>query len=378
MTDNPGSCNGFRVRPDARTARTSETVEENLDPELLEIFLDEGTDIMAAIEESLTKWRAIATDRASVAELKRQLHTLKGGARMAGAMTMGDLGHHTESLLGEVESGRVHADTEMMDLLDEVHDALVTMIGQMQNHKPVSVFAATTAKVLARLGLGPAVRTPSVVEPIDRRAETIVKHEPAALEQVVSHVPPAAEAEVREIDAGRRTEGEEAAESTGTDRRGQVRVRTALLNELVNYAGEVSISRSRMEQQIFGLRENLAELNRNTTRFRDQIRDLEIQSESQIMARAQEVASQLGEDFDPLELDRFYRFADSVAKSCREPARSVHHSLQSRKLRQPGRDGADSAGAHQYRTAGRLDAHAHDQFCHARRAPETHRAPDGA
>ncbi|HJX57294.1 MAG TPA: Hpt domain-containing protein, partial [Thiobacillus sp.] len=88
-----------------------ETVEENLDPELLEIFLEEGTDIMAAIEESLTKWRSDRTDRASVAELKRQLHTLKGGARMAGAMTMGDLGHHTESLLGEVESGRVHADT---------------------------------------------------------------------------------------------------------------------------------------------------------------------------------------------------------------------------------------------------------------------------
>jgi chemosensory pili system protein ChpA (sensor histidine kinase/response regulator) len=297
---------------------TDETVEENLDPELLEIFLEEGADIMAAIEESLTKWRSDRSDRASVAELKRQLHTLKGGARMAGAMTMGDLGHHTESLLGEVENGRVHADTEMMDLLDEVHDALVTMIGQMQNHKPVSVFAATTAKVLARLGLEPVVRKPNVVQPADRRATTVANNEPAALELVVNHVPPAAEVEVREVETVRRTEGEvrevetlrrtegeEATEITGTDRRGQVRVRTALLNELVNYAGEVSISRSRMEQQIFGLRENLAELNRNTTRFRDQIRDLEIQSESQIMARAQEVASQLGEDFDPLELDRF-------------------------------------------------------------------------
>jgi len=282
-----------------------ETVEENLDPELLEIFLDEGTDIMAAIEESLTRWRSDRADRASIAELKRQLHTLKGGARMAGAMTMGDLGHHTESLLGEVESGRVHADSEMMDLLDEVHDALVTMIGQMQNHKPVSVFAATTAKVLARLGLKPAMRTPSVVEPADRRNETAASDAPATLEPLVGYVPPTAEVEIREADSGRRTEGEEATESAGTDRRGQVRVRTALLNELVNYAGEVSISRSRMEQQIFGLRENLAELNRNTTRFRDQIRDLEIQSESQIMARAQAVASQLGEDFDPLELDRF-------------------------------------------------------------------------
>jgi len=305
-----------------------ETVEENLDPELLEIFLEEGTDIMAAIEESLTKWRSDRTDRASVAELKRQLHTLKGGARMAGAMTMGDLGHHTESLLGEVESGRVHADTGMMDLLDEVHDALVTMIDQMQNHKPVSVFAATTAKVLARLGMEPAVRTPSVEVPVDRRHETVVNDAPAVLEPVetatpepvVRHVAPAAVVEAREADIARRPEGEEITEGTGTDRRGQVRVRTALLNELVNYAGEVSISRSRMEQQIFGLRENLAELNRNTTRFRDQIRELEIQSESQIMARAQEFASQLGEDFDPLELDRF----SSLQTLSRSLAESLH------------------------------------------------------
>ena len=152
-------------------ASANETIEENLDPELLEIFLEEATDIMAAIEESLTKWRSNRSDKASVAELKRQLHTLKGGARMAGAMTMGNLGHHTESLLGEAESGRVDADADLMDLLDEVHDALVTMIGQMQNHKPVSVFATTSAKVLARLGHAPApaVRTPVAAAPTASR-----------------------------------------------------------------------------------------------------------------------------------------------------------------------------------------------------------------
>ena len=136
----------------------------------------------------------------------------------------------------------------------------------------------------------------------------------------VSDVPTTVEHEVHDVDIGRRADGDDTAESGGTDRRGQIRVRTALLNELVNYAGEVSISRSRMEQQIFGLRENLAELNRNTTRFRDQIRDLEIQSESQILARAQEVASQMGEDFDPLELDRF----TSLQTLSRSLAESLH------------------------------------------------------
>ena len=292
-------------------ANTNATIEEDLDPELLEIFLEEATDIMAAIEESLTKWRSNRSDKASVAELKRQLHTLKGGARMAGAMTMGNLGHHTESLLGEAESGRVDADSELMDLLDEVHDALVTMIGQMLNQKPISVFAATSAKVLARLGHAPAPVThvSTVARPSDTSAvEADTLHEaelPSPFAPTADMATAAEDIEAHDADIGQRPDGEDTAEAAGTDRRGQIRVRTALLNELVNYAGEVSISRSRMEQQIFGLRENLAELNRNTTRFRDQIRELEIQSESQIMARAQEVASQLGEDFDPLELDRF-------------------------------------------------------------------------
>ncbi len=289
-------------------ANANETIEEILDPELLEIFLEEATDIMAAIEESLTKWRSNRADKASVAELKRQLHTLKGGARMAGAMTMGNLGHHTESLLGEAENGRVDADSELMDLLDEVHDALVTMIGQMQNDRPVSVFATTSAKVLARLGQAPAPAARAAIAAAPAFAPT------------VSDAPATAENAVHDLDIGRRADGEDTAEGAGTDRRGQIRVRTALLNELVNYAGEVSISRSRMEQQIFGLRENLAELNRNTTRFRDQIRELEIQSESQILARAQEVASHLGEDFDPLELDRF----SSLQTLSRSLAESLH------------------------------------------------------
>lgn len=315
-------------RPVAQT----ETVEETLDPELLEIFLEEAADIMAAIEESLTTWRGDRTDKTAVAELKRQLHTLKGGARMAGAMTMGNLGHHTESLLGEVESGRVDADSELMDLMDEVHDALVAMVDQMVQQKPVSTFATTSAKVLARLGHtpqpimeekpAPSRSTPSEVEtpvpaphpfsntPLNDNKHAGREDDPSAgAKGIEDSIPKMAEViPFNDTDlpetGERRAEGEDTPES---GRRGQIKVRTSLLNDLVNFAGEVSISRSRMEQQIFGLRENLAELNRNVTRFRDQIRDLEIQSESQILARAQEAASELGEDFDPLEFDRFTR-----------------------------------------------------------------------
>ncbi|MBE9515838.1 MAG: response regulator, partial [Proteobacteria bacterium] len=89
------------------------------------------------------------------------------------------------------------------------------------------------------------------------------------------------------------------------ERREQIRVRTDLLDTLANYAGEVSISRSRMEQQVYGLRENLGELGDNVVRFREQLRELEIQSETQMAARLELAGVENAEDFDPLEFDRF-------------------------------------------------------------------------
>ena len=60
-----------------------------------------------------------------------------------------------------------------------------------------------------------------------------------------------------------------------------------------------------MEQQIYGFRENLKELHDNVDRFRSQLRELEIQSESQILFRTNQEESPMGSDFDPLEFDRF-------------------------------------------------------------------------
>ncbi|MHB8746842.1 MAG: hybrid sensor histidine kinase/response regulator, partial [Gammaproteobacteria bacterium] len=84
----------------------------------------------------------------------------------------------------------------------------------------------------------------------------------------------------------------------------QVRVRADLLDNLVNYAGEVSIYRSRMEQQVSGFRFNLTELSQTVARLREQLRKMEIETEAQILFRYEEAGGDYA-DFDPLELDRF-------------------------------------------------------------------------
>jgi len=86
---------------------------------------------------------------------------------------------------------------------------------------------------------------------------------------------------------------------------GEIEPVTDLLDNLVNFAGEVSIYRSRVEQQIGSFRSNIDEMDQTVDRLRDQVRQVEIENEAQIESQREE-AEKLGyEDFDPLEFDRF-------------------------------------------------------------------------
>ncbi len=87
--------------------------------------------------------------------------------------------------------------------------------------------------------------------------------------------------------------------------RGEVaRVDADLLDNMLNVAGEVSIYRARLEQQVSSIDFNLAELGRVVQRLKDQLRKLEIETEAQILHRHVDSGTRR-DDFDPLELDRY-------------------------------------------------------------------------
>ena len=88
------------------------------------------------------------------------------------------------------------------------------------------------------------------------------------------------------------------------ERQELARVDADLLDDLLNNAGEVSIFRARVEQQMTSVEFNLAELERTVTRLREQLRKLELETEAMILHRHQDDAQHRA-DFDPLELDRY-------------------------------------------------------------------------
>ena len=109
------------------------------------------------------------------------------------------------------------------------------------------------------------------------------------------------------------------------------RVDAELLNQLLNQAGEVSIARSRVEQQLGSVEFNLAELSRTVTRLKEQLHKLEIETETQILHR-HETESESGPrtEFDPLELDRYssiQQFSRALAETASDVA-SIQQLLE--------------------------------------------------
>ncbi|TCK17147.1 chemosensory pili system protein ChpA (sensor histidine kinase/response regulator) [Thiogranum longum] len=265
------------------------------DPELLEVFLEEAADILEHSEETLQNWKDDTENRELMAEFQRELHTLKGGSRMADITAIGDISHAVESLVEKVGAGEAEATPQVFGLLQEVHDVLAGMVADVAEHKPV----ADTPELVAELE---ALREGR--KPAKRKKRKPAKVEPAVQPMVVEK-----DVETEERRVHSRSSQE------------LVRVKASLLDNLVNYAGEVSIYRSRLEQQVGAYRFNLVELEQTVSRVREQLRKLEIETEAQVLFRYEREAEENDgeQEFDPLEMDRYshmQQLSRSLVESC--------------------------------------------------------------
>lgn len=474
--------------------------DASFDPEIAAIFTEEAAELLEAAEIALDALRGDAASVASVVELQRLVHTLKGGARMAGVTAMGDLSHALETLLEGLAERRLEPATETLAVMQRCFDELHRMRDGIDAGQPVASATELIAQLEAVSLGGPADegRLPAVDEliatslepqsppeaesteasvdaanvPKDARAAVDADHEPgpdgllpegiavandefapieseAALEALESTdgesapdvqqtetglageavqpesvsasgvegpelesvsgseaaelaesgpAEPAAEtdADVSADDtpapiealaveadetatradetaaradetAAREDEtaapGDEtsvpapdtaapptppeseaapaaddastdavrppaaaargkSSEPRGAERAETARVDAALLDELLNGAGEVNIFQSRLNQQLQSIDFHLGELGETVTRLREQLRKLEAETEAQILYRHQEDVTAGGQDFDPLELDR-YSTIQQLSRALAETANDV-------------------------------------------------------
>ena len=258
----------------------------DLDPELVDIFVEEGSDLLDHSDGLLAQLRQHPTEREPLVGLQRDLHTLKGGARMAGIMAVGELGHVMESLLEAVVDQRRELGQDGIPLLELGFDRLHAMLTRVGDRRAIAMPEALIAEFEAR-SLGGTTVTADPASGASAPLPTPVRELKPLSAPIGEDVPE------DEDDIAIRAPQE------------QVRIRADLLDRLVNYAGEVAIYRARLEQQLGAFRGAIAEMAATNTRMRDQLRRLEIETEAQIVARYQREGDSGEQAFDPLELDRF-------------------------------------------------------------------------
>jgi len=313
---------------------------EAFDHEIAKIYSEEATELLEAAEASLSAWNRNRNDKQRVAELQRQLHTLKGGARMAGIAAMGDLSHELETLVIQIDSGFVRGDDQAHAIMQSSLDELARMrdlvsagslpspaaalLGQVralaENLKAAPDEAATPAApaapaeiaAQAKTALQAAIAAPQPEMPRAAPSASAPAPAPAAVSRPADVVPatdalpaappltdesiPSLEVSSAPVLPGR--------ENIPVERVEMARVDAELLDTMLNNAGEVSIFRSRLDQQVSSIDFNLAELARTVIRLKDQLRGLEIETEAQVLNRHQDEDPRRN-DFDPLELDRY-------------------------------------------------------------------------
>lgn len=228
-------------------------VHDDLDSQLLPIFIEEANDLLAQLNTTLREWRNDPIQPEAASATARLLHTLKGSARMAGAMRLGEQLHQLESRLETAI--KLGSDTE--SLLDDLESGL-----------------DTAAQIVDRLA----------------NPESAVEEQAAGFD---------ADAIAAEMEAG----------EAGGVLSATLRVRADTIDTFVNQAGEIGIARTRIDGELRTLRMSLLDLTENVIRLRNQLREVEIQAEMQMQTRIAQAESAHAE-FDPLEMDRYTRLQE--------------------------------------------------------------------
>jgi chemosensory pili system protein ChpA (sensor histidine kinase/response regulator) len=243
---------------------------DDIDAEVIEMFAEEARELIDALEEQISEWSNAPNNEKSNLEIQRILHTLKGGARLSNISGLADESHELEARLLDAQKNNESFTGELKQAVLKKQDVLLKLVDEVQRlaEVPEASNSATPAST------SPEVSTVSVSQP-QKTSAPEAKKIPKATQKV-------------------------APQET-------IRVSSDLLESLVNLAGETSISRGRLEQQISDFGFTLEEMSATIERLREQLRRMDMETEAQVLFTAEKegVIAPDYSDFDPLEMDRY-------------------------------------------------------------------------
>ena len=286
----------------AEVAESAPEVDEfEIDDEMLEVFAMEAEDLLANIESSLGSLSTQPDNRDALWEIRRSAHTFKGAAGIVGLRRQSELAHRIEDLLDRIADNDAASIDNILVVLRTATDLLRAMTAgeapdglsaelERINTDFDSLLCSLRSEESAVQGASPITASPPAQPPVETAALPV----------------PAATNEPK------------------PDRKPIIRVSLERLDDLVLNVRDMVVSRSVLERLLSELERQINELHNSTRRLQSTCSRFEIDVESTIFLRgnvaAQDVRSKAhGQDFDPLELDRYTGF-DRATRELSETA----------------------------------------------------------
>ena len=292
---------------DKIAAASAELSLEDLDEDIIEIFLEEARELLEGLDESIDGWVNGVVDRERNELMQRALHTFKGGARLAGLMGLGDLSHNYETfLISQINSEQSDATflevnqfqdkmIRQVDYVDQLFNSPSGVIEELAVDRPDGGNADNNREFVSSIQDNKL--------PQDRGLKEVSKGDGNVIPFTGKDSPLTILKAVSSANVSQANTGSSAAIARRNQPQEMVKVSADLMEELVNLAGETSISRGRMEEQISELGYSLDDMGSTLQRLQEQIRRLDIETEAQVIFRQEQMTE--SEDFDPLEMDRY-------------------------------------------------------------------------
>ena len=281
------------------------------DEDILKVYLEEAKELIDSSSQHLQKFRSNNSDLAALQALQRELHTIKGGARMVGAEGIATLAHEMETIYEELGSRRKPATRMIGNLLAVCHDWLASAIYVLENkfnpQTPVALVAALQqfSRKPDSLKEIPNANLASQIEQIDIYRSSLGQDTLEVKQRDLSIMP-------------LMTSNFESEQDQSNLNAEMLRISASTMERMINLSGESAINRSRIEMGISSLSNNIEEMGATVQRLADQLRRMETELEIQILSQIGDEHA-LESDFDPLEMDQ-YSALNQLSKSLSESA----------------------------------------------------------
>src|SRR5690606_21459452 len=109
---------------------------EDIDAEIIEIFIEEANEVTETISEYFPRWAQNFEDNNSLIEFRRAFHTLKGSGRMVGANEIGELAWSIENMLNRVLDNTIAPQAVHVRIIENVCALLPDMIAAFRDNLP--------------------------------------------------------------------------------------------------------------------------------------------------------------------------------------------------------------------------------------------------